>query len=253
MSTIVDVTPVAIAGFDYSALGNQLGPKVEQITREIKNLVQQDAFTRCQVGERLLEIKEMLSHGQWLDWLEHDFPWSDRQAQYLMQAAKTFGDQIRTGFVFEARALRMLSGESVPEEARTEAIEIAEEGATVTNAHAEALIKKYAPPTPEPELQKPEPRFIPAEPPQQSDEGEARSPMTYQQVTKPKAPTKADELQGMKDIAAIEQIRIDELELLVKSLDDLLQQVLGWCGDSVPGEMIGEASKLHHERLEMID
>ena len=251
MSTIVDVTPVAIAGFDYSALGNQ-GPKVEQITREIKNLVQQDAFTRCQIGERLLEVKEMLSHGQWLDWLEHDFPWSDRQAQYLMQAAKTFGDQIRTGFVFEARALRMLSGESVPEEARTEAIAIAEEGATVTNAHAEALIKKYAPP--KPEVKPSGPKFTPTETPQQSDEGEARSPMTYQQVIapKPKAPTKADELTGLKDIMAIEDVRMQELESVVKKADDLLQQIIQWCGDAIPGEMAGEAAEIHRDRLDMI-
>lgn len=255
MTTTLEVTEtVAIAAFDYSQLDQDVRPKIEQITREIRDLVQQDAFTRCQIGQRLCEVKAALEHGQWLNWLEAEFPWGDRQARYLMQVAEKFGSQIGTGFRFEAKALRMLAGESVPDEARNEAIAIAESGQTVTTSTAEAIITEYQPPLPEPEVETPAPKFTPsnAEPIATDVQEEPKtSPATYIQAAPPK-PQKISPMQGLQDINAIEQIRIDELEKAVCALDDCLQQVINWCGDTIPSDLAEEAAKLHGDRMEMI-
>ena len=44
-----------------------------------------------EIGRRLCEAKDLLSHGQWLPWLEKETEFSDRKAQYYMKAFREYG------------------------------------------------------------------------------------------------------------------------------------------------------------------
>lgn len=37
-----------------------------------------------EMGEHLVQAKELCSHGEWLDWLKREFEWSERHARNLM-------------------------------------------------------------------------------------------------------------------------------------------------------------------------
>ena len=44
-----------------------------------------------EIGRRLCEAKDLLSHGEWLPWLEKETEFSDRKAQYYMKAFREYG------------------------------------------------------------------------------------------------------------------------------------------------------------------
>src|SRR4051812_12481771 len=46
-----------------------------------------------EIGRDLLEMKELLGHGQFLAWLHAEFGRIDRTAENYMQAARCFGDK----------------------------------------------------------------------------------------------------------------------------------------------------------------
>ena len=44
-----------------------------------------------EIGRRLNEAKQMLSHGEWMPWLEREVPFSDRHAQNYMKIYREYG------------------------------------------------------------------------------------------------------------------------------------------------------------------
>lgn len=44
-----------------------------------------------EIGRRLVEAKEMLKHGEWLPWLEHETAFSERHAQNYMRVFREYG------------------------------------------------------------------------------------------------------------------------------------------------------------------
>ena len=44
------------------------------------------------IGKELIAAKAEISHGDWANWLDENFKWHERTAQYFMSIAKKFGD-----------------------------------------------------------------------------------------------------------------------------------------------------------------
>lgn len=69
---------------------------VDTVTAEIQYIQQQvkkifyDAVV--QIGTRLLEVKEMVPHGEWTNYLENRLGYKPSTAQNYMRIAKEFGD-----------------------------------------------------------------------------------------------------------------------------------------------------------------
>jgi hypothetical protein len=49
----------------------------------------EEAF--IEMGKHLRQVKDRVGHGQWLEWLNDNFSWSDDTAQHYMGAAKVVG------------------------------------------------------------------------------------------------------------------------------------------------------------------
>lgn len=63
---------------------------IEVITDEILHYKNQAGAAIVEIGRRLIEAKEKLSHGEWLPWLKERVEFSERLAQSFMLAARRY-------------------------------------------------------------------------------------------------------------------------------------------------------------------
>lgn len=77
-------------------LNNERTPHI--IAQEINYLVQESRrillINAIEIGRRLLEAKEMLNHGEWLNWLKESVNYSKSTAENLMNLYKEYGPKL---------------------------------------------------------------------------------------------------------------------------------------------------------------
>lgn len=139
--------------FQYDRLDSTKRVIVQQRTSEIKSLMRKTAQDIVEIGHKLIEVKNELPHGEFLNWLESEFGWTDRTAQRFMNVANSFKNDNLSDLNIGTSALYMLSEPSTPEPARQEAIERAEKGESVSYSDAKELKKRYDRPHDRPELE----------------------------------------------------------------------------------------------------
>lgn len=142
-------------GFDYTILTPEVRVVVWSKTFELKNLMRQSAQDRIEIGQKLIEIKEKLGHGNFRPWLKAEFGWSMRTAARFMQVASQFKCANLAHLDIAASALYLLAEPSTPEEARKEVFELAKEGENITYSKAKAIISRYQKPA-QPNASKPD-------------------------------------------------------------------------------------------------
>lgn len=140
--------------FDYTSLDNDTAQFLNQQASAIKVLVKQSIENIIEVGKRLNEVKGLLAHGQWMDWLDAEFGWTERTALNYMRVAQEFKIENISNLQIANTALYVLAQPSTPDEAREEAISRAQAGERITVSSARDLRDKYIPPRPDllPEL-----------------------------------------------------------------------------------------------------
>ena len=133
--------------YDYSLIPAGQREAVQDAAVDIVRNGKRAQESLILIGERLLEIKDVLEHGQFGDWCETEFSFSQRTAQNMMNVAQTFGGQKRNGVSLLGDAtLYLLSAPSTPAAARDEVIEMAQAtGTTPTRADVKAVIDRYKP------------------------------------------------------------------------------------------------------------
>ena len=101
-------------------------------TSGLLNAAMAQANRSCfEIGKRLCEVKEIIGHGNWGDWLENNVSYSESTAQNLMKIYKEYGDEqidMLTGKskleIFEKlNYSQMVAMFSLPEPERAEFVE----------------------------------------------------------------------------------------------------------------------------------
>ncbi len=132
--------------FDYDALETEARIVVKQRTGEIKTLVRRAAQDIIEIGQKLIEVKEHLEHGQFGAWLKAEFDWSERTARQFMTVADQFKTANFADLNIGASALYLLAAPSTPDAARDEALERAAAGETITHQAARQIVEQHRPP-----------------------------------------------------------------------------------------------------------
>ncbi|CAN7423860.1 DUF3102 domain-containing protein [Brucella pseudogrignonensis] len=96
-----------------------------------------------EVGRELIEQKKLLGHGNFLPWIEAEFGMSDSAAGKYMRIAHEFSSNSERVTNLSFRALYALAAPSTPEPVRTEVIERAAAGETVTAKQIAELREKH--------------------------------------------------------------------------------------------------------------
>lgn len=88
----------------------QDGPRtIETITDEIVQLQRVGGEAVLGIGQRLIEAKAMLSHGEWGAWLAEHVNYSERSAQRLMRLAREWSNPTALSDLGAAKALALLT------------------------------------------------------------------------------------------------------------------------------------------------
>ncbi len=129
--------------YDYNRLNDTtLRDDVQRRTTAIRQLVRQTAESLVTIGQYLIDVKDVLPHGEFGEWLSAEFNWSDSAANKMMNVARQFKSVNFTDLNVGTSALYLLAAPSTPQAARDEAIQLAETGETVTHAKAKEIVSQ---------------------------------------------------------------------------------------------------------------
>lgn len=131
--------------FDYASLDTETRIVVQQRTEEIKVLVRRSAQDIIDIGNKLIDVKARLGHGNFGGWLDAEFGWTDRTARQFMSVAEKFKSENFSVLEIGASALYLLASPSTPEAARAEAIERASNGEAITHKVAQGIVNGHKP------------------------------------------------------------------------------------------------------------
>lgn len=98
-----------ISKFAPSAQSPASERNIETITTEILQLKQDAGNAILGIGQRLLEAKAMLPHGEWLPWLTEQVEFSERQAQRFMKLAQEWANPTALSDLGATKALTLLA------------------------------------------------------------------------------------------------------------------------------------------------
>ena len=129
--------------FDYSLLDDDTISFVQSRTIKIKRLAKRVAADVINVGNYLIEVKNKLGHGYFMDWLEAEFNWSNRTAARFMSVAQKFTIDSLTNLELLPTALYIMAAPSTPNEAVVEVMERAKQGETITEKKAKEIKDRH--------------------------------------------------------------------------------------------------------------
>ncbi len=140
------VFPIAghsdIQSFNYQQLNPKVRDQIQELTIDIKNRLRRCAQDIYVIGYNLCQIKQKLKHGEFRIWLKTEFDWSVSAANKFMHVSQRFHLDDLEEVEISPSALYMLAAPSTPQEVRTQALNKAKEGQTITFSFAKQLLKQ---------------------------------------------------------------------------------------------------------------
>ena len=134
-----------LSAFNYASLDQTTAEFLLQETQEIKSLMKRTVEGIIETGERLQRVKQKLQHGEFMAWVENEIKCHYSTALHFMRVWETFGEQKEqiADAGINVSVLYLLSAPSMPEQLRTEIVEMAKAGNPVSFAEAKRLKKEY--------------------------------------------------------------------------------------------------------------
>ncbi|MBF0229190.1 MAG: DUF3102 domain-containing protein [Desulfamplus sp.] len=130
--------------FDYNLIPATDRDLVKTKTIETKILIKQTSQGIIEIGKNLIELKPIIGHGNWIQWLRAELKWSDGTARKFMQAGAKFGNRSNSNDLdCSKETLFFLAQDDIPESAIEEIIERKEAGETTTTAKAKEVVADH--------------------------------------------------------------------------------------------------------------
>jgi Protein of unknown function (DUF3102) len=76
--------------FEYGVLDTEMRSIIQQRANEIKILMRRNTQNIIDIGQKLIEVKKHLGHGNFQNWLKFELNWSISTATKFMQVAEQF-------------------------------------------------------------------------------------------------------------------------------------------------------------------
>lgn len=149
--------------FDYEALDSEQRIIIQQRTGEIKERLRRSAQEIWEVGQKLVDVRSRLKHGQFETWLKAEFGWSRRTAYNFINVYEAFGERTNLAQIdIATSALYLLAAPSTPQQVRNEFLQRAREGEAVTHKSLRRVMEEEkSQSTPTVEQSEPPKRFTP--------------------------------------------------------------------------------------------
>ena len=95
------------------------------------------------IGQKLIEVKQHLGHGSFMNWLKSEFSWSVSTATKFMRVGEQFKFVNFTNLNINASALYLVAAPSTPQEARAEVLERASLGENISYTKVKAIVWQH--------------------------------------------------------------------------------------------------------------
>jgi uncharacterized protein (DUF2267 family) len=129
--------------FDYQVLPTEQRTIVQQRTGEIRERLQRSAQDIWEIGQRLVDVRSQLKHGQFDTWLKAEFGWSRRTAYNFINVYETFQERANLAQIdIATSALYLLAAPSTPQEVRDEYLDQARQGKKVTHKDLRQVMER---------------------------------------------------------------------------------------------------------------
>ncbi|MBW4506272.1 MAG: DUF3102 domain-containing protein [Scytonematopsis contorta HA4267-MV1] len=129
--------------FEYAILEIKTRTIVMQHTNDIKALMRRTCEDIIRIGQKLLEVKQFLGHGNFMSWLKSEFNWSMSIATKYMQVAKQFKTVNFTNLNITASALYLIAAPSTPDIVRAEVLNRASCGESISYTKTKQIMCQY--------------------------------------------------------------------------------------------------------------
>lgn len=128
--------------FNYDVLNAANRDIVVEATERIKACSRIAVRTAIELGGHLARVKDMLTPGQYEQWLDAEFQWKTSSALNFIRVWQQYGTVKYDLEKIATTALYLLSAPSTPDAARDEVQKLVEKGERVTVVKAKAIIEK---------------------------------------------------------------------------------------------------------------
>ena len=143
-------SPLQTLRYDYTQIEAKHRERVIEAAIDIHGHAAKARDGLIAIGERLLQVKDLLPHGQFQDWVEQEFGIDRRMAQNYMAVATRFGHSKRFAgkneiiSFFSPTAMYLLAAPSTPQEAVEAAIsETKETGQRLKVKRIKEIVAEY--------------------------------------------------------------------------------------------------------------
>ena len=129
--------------FEYGIIDVATQMVVQQRTNEVKTLMRCTSQDIIAIGQKLIEIKQHLGHGNFINWLKSEFNWSISTATKFMQVGEQFKFVNFTNLNITASALYLTADHYTPKEARAEVLGGASIGKNIRYTKTKAIVCQH--------------------------------------------------------------------------------------------------------------
>jgi hypothetical protein len=127
--------------FDYASLSPQTAEFLRNRATRIRQGVKSTVEAICDIGVQLCGAKQMLGHGQFVQWVESEGGFSLRSAQNYMRASEFAADKNATIARLPPATVYRLSAKNAPPEVVSEILARATSGERVSDAEVIRMIR----------------------------------------------------------------------------------------------------------------
>lgn len=127
--------------FDYNRIAEKHRKQVIEAARDIKPRLKRAATDIFAVGQRLNQIKNLLPHGDWLDWIQEEFDLSERLVRNFMSVDRRLGSKSAKFADLPPSSLYLLASPSTPDKALNVVEEQLKKGDTPSYSEVKQVIE----------------------------------------------------------------------------------------------------------------
>jgi hypothetical protein len=130
-------------GFNYETLDSEQRDLLMQRTKEIRQRLKRSAQDIWEIGQKLVDVRSQLKHGQFELWLKAEFGWSRRTAYNFINVYEAFNKSANFAQIdIATSALYLLAAPSTPQFVREDFLQRAKEGEKLTHKELSQFIKE---------------------------------------------------------------------------------------------------------------
>ncbi|MEM1256660.1 MAG: DUF3102 domain-containing protein [Cyanobacteria bacterium P01_H01_bin.21] len=131
-------------GFSYAEFDNEVQSFVKQRTYVIKALMHRTAQDIIEIGLKLIEVKNVLGHGKFNEWLRTEIDCGEWTARKFMEVSRKFKSVDFSDLEIAPSALYLLASKKAPDLAVDEILKRARQKERITHAIAKEVLARHA-------------------------------------------------------------------------------------------------------------